>query len=254
MSDQIVPFEFGGEQVRVIGSPDYPQFVTADVLAILDLDRTALRRLDDEDKGVASIHTPGGMQEMATVSEPGLYDLVLGSRKPEARKFKRWVTGEVLPAIRKTGSYGVQRTLTNDEIVAQALQITVAKVAELEAKVVADAPKVDYVETFVADTDLRILRNVAKSIGMQEAALRADLIERKWIYQEKSTRWSEKEQQKVSHDRYSAYADKTRYFTPVPTHDAPRFRGEVMHTLKVTPAGAVAIARLYGKHLVAVAS
>lgn len=124
-----------------------------------------------------------------------------------------------------------------------------AEVQKQAAEIAVMAPKADYVDTFVADSDLRLFRNVAKSLGMQEQALRADLVARKWIYHEKSTRWSEKEQKKVPHDRYSAYADKTRYFTPVPTHDAPRFRGEVMHTLKITPAGAVAIARLYGKHL-----
>lgn len=142
--------------------------------------------------------------------------------------------------------------LTDDQIVHQALTILTAKTAQLEAKVAEDAPKVDYVETFVADDDLRLIRNVAKSLGMGEQQLRTDLIARKWIYEEKSTRWSEKEQKKVPHNRYSAYADKTRYFTPVPAHDAPRFRGEVMHTLKVTPDGAVAIARLYGRHLQAV--
>ena len=122
----------------------------------------------------------------------------------------------------------------------------------LEAQVAVDAPKVDYVDTFVADSDLRLLRNVAKSIGMGEQELRSDLVARKWIYHERSTRWSDREQRKVPHDRYSPYAHKAQYFEPVPNHQAPRFKGEVMHTLKVTPQGAVAIARLYGKHLVAV--
>ncbi|KUF06862.1 Rha family transcriptional regulator [Leucobacter sp. G161] len=132
------------------------------------------------------------------------------------------------------------------------LAATAEKNTELAQKIIDDEPKVDYVETFVADEDLRILRNVAKSLGMGEEELRTDLMARNWIYQEKSTRWSEKEQRKVPHNRYSAYSGKTNYFIPVPTHDAPRFKGEVMHTLKVTPAGAVAIARLYGRHLAAV--
>lgn len=81
--------------------------MAADVLSTISLDRKALERLDDDEKGVNSIHTPGGVQEMTTVNEPGLYALVLGSRKAEAKRFKRWVTHEVLPAIRKTGSYAV---------------------------------------------------------------------------------------------------------------------------------------------------
>ncbi|MHA3724358.1 Rha family transcriptional regulator [Leucobacter sp. HY1910] len=123
-----------------------------------------------------------------------------------------------------------------------------------EQQVAQLAPKAEYVDTFVADGDLRLIRNVAKSLGMGEHELRADLVHRKWIYHEKSTRWSEKKQEKVPHDRYSAYADKTRYFTPVPNHESPRFKGEVMHTLKVTPQGAIAIARLYGKTLDEVAA
>lgn len=134
------------------------------------------------------------------------------------------------------------------------LAATAEKNTELAQKIIADEPKVDYVDTFVADGDLRILRNVAKSIGMTETELRADLLARKWIYVEHMTRWSESKQEKETVSRYSPYSHKAEYFQPVPNHLAPRFKGEVMHTLKVTPAGAVAIARLYGKHLTAVES
>ena len=108
MKQQLVPFDFEGSQVRVVtDAQGEPWFVAADVLSTINLDRKALERLDDDEKGVNSIHTPGGTQEMTTVNEPGLYALVLGSRKAEAKRFKRWVTHEVLPAIRKTGSYAV---------------------------------------------------------------------------------------------------------------------------------------------------
>ena len=108
MNQQLVPFDFEGRPVRVVtDSQGEPWFVAADVLATIGLDRKALERLDDDEKGVSSIHTPGGGQEMTTVNEPGLYTLVLGSRKAEAKRFKRWITHEVLPSIRKTGSYAV---------------------------------------------------------------------------------------------------------------------------------------------------
>lgn len=87
---------------------------------------------------------------------------------------------------------------------------------------------------------------------MTETELRTDLLARKWIYVEHMTRWSESKQEKETVSRYSPYAHKAEYFQPIPNHLAPRFKGEVMHTLKVTPAGAVAIARLYGRHLAAV--
>ena len=104
--NQIVAFDFESHDVRVvIGQDGEPRFVAADLLSTLNLDRKALERLDDDEKGVSSIHTPGGQQEMTVVNESGLFNLVLGSRKPEAKRFKRWVTHEVLPSIRKTGSY-----------------------------------------------------------------------------------------------------------------------------------------------------
>ncbi len=132
------------------------------------------------------------------------------------------------------------------------LAASVEQNALLEAKIIADEPKVEYVDTFVADNDLRLLRNVAKSLGISEGELRSDLLARRWIYAEHTTRWSESKQGKETVTRYSPYSHKAQYFEPVPNHHAPRFKGEVMHTLKVTPAGAAAIARMYGQTLRAV--
>ena len=78
---------------------------------------------------------------------------------------------------------------------------------------------------------------------MQEKALRDMLLAHGWIYCEEASRWSEKKRRKVKMRRYSPVADKRGWFRPVPQHEAPRFRGEVWHCLKVTPAGAVAIER-----------
>lgn len=82
-----------------------PWFVAKDVLTALELDRKALERIDEDEKGVNSIHTLGGSQEMTVVNESGLYSLIMGSRKKSAKRFRKWVTSEVLPAIRRTGSY-----------------------------------------------------------------------------------------------------------------------------------------------------
>lgn len=95
--------------VRTVQIDNETWFVAADVCAALGIQNTtnALERLDDHEKGVDSIYTLGGNQDIAVINESGLYSLILGSRKPEAKKFKKWVTSEVLPAIRKTGSYSV---------------------------------------------------------------------------------------------------------------------------------------------------
>lgn len=84
-------------------------FVAADVCFALGISRTddGVSRLDDDEKGAGSIRTPGGTQEMTIINESGLYSLILGSRKPEAKRFKKWVTSEVLPSIRKTGAYSM---------------------------------------------------------------------------------------------------------------------------------------------------
>lgn len=113
MPTELIPFDFEGRPVRVVtDAQGEPWFVAADVCAALHLPEThkAVARLDDDEKARNSIPTPGGEQEMTVVNEPGLYSLVLGSRKPEAKRFKRWVTHEVLPAIRKTGRYALSGT------------------------------------------------------------------------------------------------------------------------------------------------
>jgi prophage antirepressor-like protein len=103
----ITTFNFSANPLRVVFTASEPWFVAADVCALLTIsnNRDALGRLDDDEKGVGSIDTLGGTQEMTIVNESGLYSLILGSRKPEAKKFKKWVTSEVLPAIRKNGYY-----------------------------------------------------------------------------------------------------------------------------------------------------
>lgn len=116
---QVIPFKFEAREVRTLLIDDQPWFVAADVCKSLDIVSTAraLSRLDDDEKGVHSMNTLGGTQNLSTVNESGLYSLILTSRKPEAKRFKKWVTAEVLPAIRKTGSYAA----ANQEPVAPSL-------------------------------------------------------------------------------------------------------------------------------------
>jgi prophage antirepressor-like protein len=108
MANDLIIFAFSeGGEVRTVWRDGASWFVAVDVCRILDLDnsRQALSRLDDDEKGVISNDTLGGPQRTAIVSESGLYALVLSSRKPAARKFRKWVTSEVLPALRRDGAY-----------------------------------------------------------------------------------------------------------------------------------------------------
>ena len=106
-------FTYADTPVRVLDVDGEPWFVAADIAKILGYAtaKDMTRRLDDEDKGGRSVPTLGGDQTMTTISEPGLYVAVLGSQVPGARDFKRWVTHEVLPTIRKTGTYQQPKTL-----------------------------------------------------------------------------------------------------------------------------------------------
>lgn len=93
--------------VRSILIDDNPWFVAVDVCNVLGLtnSRKAIENLDEDEKGVTIIYTLGGDQKVSIINEPGLYSLILRSRKPEAKAFKRWITHEVIPSIRKTGGY-----------------------------------------------------------------------------------------------------------------------------------------------------
>lgn len=107
----VIPFMYESKEVRTIKDENgNPWFVAKDVADILEIEwqgSGTLRPLEDDEKGITICYTPGGKQEMLTVSESGLYALIFRSNKPEAKKFRKWVTAEVLPQIRKTGTYTV---------------------------------------------------------------------------------------------------------------------------------------------------
>lgn len=98
-------------EIRALAIDNEPWFVARDVTDALGLDRTATRRLDDDEKGVRSMHTQGGEQEVTIITEAGLYSLIMASKKPSAKAFKRWVTHDVLPTIRRHGVYATPQTV-----------------------------------------------------------------------------------------------------------------------------------------------
>ena len=135
---QIFQNEAFGE-IRTLNLNGEPWFVAVDVCKALQIanSRDALTRIDDDEKGVVLTDTLGGKQEVTIVNEPGLYMLVLSSRKPEAKAFKRWITHEVIPAIRKHGAYispnaeAVQVTPTIEQYIASARIIATCRADRL---------------------------------------------------------------------------------------------------------------------------
>lgn len=126
MSANPLTFNFSNHSIRVVMIDNIPWFVAVDVCAVLKIvnSRRAVSRLDDDEKGVRTMNTSGGDQQLSIINESGLYSLILTSRKPEARNFKKWVTAEVLPALRRHGKYEMPNaaaapfiTLTKDDFV-----------------------------------------------------------------------------------------------------------------------------------------
>lgn len=107
MNSELQVFSYEGNEVRTVQRNGEPWWVLRDVCDILEIgnSRDVTARLDDDEKGVDIIDTLGGKQELTIISESGLYNVILLSRKPEAKNFKRWVTHEVLPTIRRHGAY-----------------------------------------------------------------------------------------------------------------------------------------------------
>ena len=108
-------------KVRVLERDGQPWWIHADICAVLKIGNPsdAAGRLDEDEKGIATADTPGGPQEFTIINESGLWSLVLTSRKPEARTFKKWLTSVVIPALRKNGGYVVgQEKMSEAEIIA----------------------------------------------------------------------------------------------------------------------------------------
>ena len=124
--------EFG--EVRTVTINNEPWFVGKDVATALGYERTAdaiRQHVEAEDKGVGEIQTPGGIQNMTIINESGLYALIFGSKLESAKRFKHWVTSEVLPAIHKHGGYiAGQENMSDEELLAKALMVAQSKIEE----------------------------------------------------------------------------------------------------------------------------
>lgn len=121
---EIQVFNFEQNEVRTLQVNNQPYFVLADVCKVLDLtnSRAVSKRLDVDEKGVTQIYTPGGNQKVQIINESGLYAVILRSDKPQAKQFRKWITAEVLPTLRKTGTYSVKQTDKVKEQLAEARQ------------------------------------------------------------------------------------------------------------------------------------
>ena len=215
MENKLMNFEFEGNGVRVLEIGGEPWFVGKDVCNVLGYSnsRDAMaKRVDDEDKGVANCDTLGGAQELTVINESGLYSLILSSKLPSAKAFKRWVTSEVLPSIRKHGGYVAgQNEMTQEELLAKAMVVATNVLEERERKIMAletqnaeqtkliedMKPKVDYYDLVMSTPNAVIISQIAKDYGMSAVALNQKLADLKIQYK-RNGQWL----------LYSDYADK----------------------------------------------
>lgn len=198
MENQLQVFDFEGSNVRTVNIDGNPYFVGKDVATILGYKNTKdalLKHVDGEDKLGSQIATSGQNREMKVINESGLYSLVLSSKLPSAKKFKHWVTSEVLPAIRKTGAYKA-KPKDNYQIPAtygEALQLA----ATLQTKIEHDAPSLKYFHDQMRNPGLMTTTEIAKDYGWSARKLNKYLESKGVIYRQ-GNKWV----------IYQKYADK----------------------------------------------
>ncbi len=192
-----MPFKYGDTTVRTVVIDGEPWFVLADLCRVLDLTNPTMvaDRLESDALSTAEvIDSMGRTQQARIVSESGMYEVIFLSRKPEARLFRRWVTAEVIPSIRKTGAYATQPALTEDELIHRALEVSARRVAQLTEKVAELEPKAQVAAKLLdAEGDLSV-RDAAQALtraGVKTGQQRlfSELASRRWISRAGDGRW-----------------------------------------------------------------
>jgi prophage antirepressor-like protein len=187
-------FNYQSNEVRTVEMGGEPWFVLKDVCNILGISkyRDTAARLDADERGSVEVDTLGGTQQVIAVNESGLYHVILRSDKPEAAPFRKWVTSEVLPSIRKNGGYiAGQEQLTPQELMAKALLVANKTLAEREARISEltvqnniMAPKAEYFDELVDRNMLTSFRDTAKELGVKPKTFVNWLLEKKFIYRD----------------------------------------------------------------------
>ena len=188
--------QFG--EIRTALIENEPWFVAVDVCRALEIGNSsqAISRLDADEKMITLISNEGnkrGNPNMTVVNEPGLYTLILSSRKPEAKAFKRWITHDVIPMIRKTGGYMTDSLLERIQkepavIVefAQALILEKNRVKALECELITAKPKADYYDAFINPDDCTNIRTTAKELKIPERKFVQFLLKEKYLFRSPS--------------------------------------------------------------------
>lgn len=259
MMSNLIPFEFESHAVRVIERDGEPWFVLADVCRVLEIanSRDAAARLDDDEKadvGITDTSSNGVAQrrEMTIINESGLYSLVLTSRKPSAKRFKKWVTAEVLPSIRKTGSYGSPALIDlSDPVVLVGLLTEHAtkrieaeqRAAAAEKVVEAQRGDVEALERIAKSDGSLCITDAAKALQIRPKELFDYLKANGWIYR------------RLGSDHWIGYqvrvnaGDLEHKVTTVQRADGS---DRTTEQVRITPQGLAKLAKVFTRPLLAV--
>lgn len=202
MSNAIIPantepmqiFSYNEKQIRTVAIDGEPWFVLKDVCEVLGISkyRDVAERLDEDERGAVRVDTLGGTQRMAAVNESGLYHVIIRSDKPVAKPFRKWVTADVLPTMRKTGGYVANDDMFIDTYLPYAdeqtkilFRSTLETVKRLNEKVKADTPKVSYFNTLIDRGNDLSFRETAKELHIGEREMIRSLIAAGYLYRDK---------------------------------------------------------------------
>lgn len=268
MSTDLIPFNYGDRRIRTVLVDDVPMVHHGDVCTVLEHTNPsmAIRLVEDGDRqkldmrtvsaGGTALNAPAtGNAEAWFITEAGFYDLVLASKAPGAKAFRRWITHDVIPAIRKSGAYrGAvvpqipdMNTPEGQLQVAELLAAGARKQIEQAAEIKQLKPKADYVDAYVDGAgDATILRIVAKQLQVGEKWLRTLLVDKKIVARRiVGTRWSNSKQRNETQYEWYARRGFETWFVQRDQPEAPRLHnGQMQTTLYVTPVGKAHIAAL----------
>ena len=165
--------EFG--EIRTVNIDCEPWFVGVDIATALGYSNTRdaiAKHIDNEDKATVAIHDGRQKRNITAINESGLYSLILSSELPSAKAFKRWVTSEVLPSIRKNGGYiAGQETMTDDELMARALQVAQNKILERDKQIETMKPKAIFADAVAASHTSILIGDLAKLISQNGVSI-----------------------------------------------------------------------------------
>lgn len=257
MSDKPQIFNFNGTDIRVIEKDGQPWFVLRDVCEVLELGNPSQVKVRLDDGVISNEVIPdslGRLQDTTIINEDGLYDVILESRKPEARRFRKWVTSEVLPTIRKHGAYmtpeKIEEVLLNpDTIIDLAMRLKQAneEKARLAAKIEADRPKVLFAEALETSGNSILIGELAKllkqnGVNIGQNRLFERLRQEGYLMKTRDERWNDPTQKALE---LGLFEIKKRTIT------APDGTVRTVKTTKVTGKGQIYFINKYKNELAA---